>query len=41
MSEPGLNGERHREWRYTLDDFQSDDEPMATCRGLARITAST
>jgi transcriptional regulator with PAS, ATPase and Fis domain len=26
---------------YTLDDFRSDDEPMATCLGLARVAART
>jgi transcriptional regulator with PAS, ATPase and Fis domain len=41
MNEPGVNGERHREWHHTLEDFQSDDEPMATCLGLARIAART
>jgi transcriptional regulator with GAF, ATPase, and Fis domain len=41
MNEPGVNGERQREWHHTLEDFQSDDEPMATCLGLARIAART
>ncbi|MDZ4864277.1 MAG: sigma-54 dependent transcriptional regulator [Gemmatimonadota bacterium] len=41
MPERWLEGERHPEWRYTLDDFQSDDEPMAACLGLARIAART
>ena len=41
MPERWFEGERHPEWRYTLDDFQSDDEPMAACLGLARIAART
>ena len=41
MNEPGMNGDRQREWHHTLEDFQSDDEPMATCLGLARIAART
>jgi len=34
-----FNGTGHPDWRYTLDDFNSDDESMATCLGLARIAA--
>jgi transcriptional regulator with PAS, ATPase and Fis domain len=42
MTERWLNGERHHpEWHYTLDDFQSDDEAMAACLGLARLAART
>ena len=41
MSEPWLNGNRHHDWKYTLDDFRSDDEAMATCLGLARLAAKT
>ncbi len=41
MSDRWLDGERHPEWRYTLDDFHSDDESMAACLGLARIAART
>jgi len=36
-----FNGTGHPDWRYTLDDFKSDDESMATCLGLARIAART
>ena len=34
-----FNGTGHPDWRYTLDDFKSDDESMATCLGLARLAA--
>ncbi len=30
-----------REARFTLDDFQSEDEPMRTCLALARTAAAT
>ena len=36
-----FNGTGHPDWRYTLDDFKSDDESMATCLGLARLAART
>ena len=41
MSGHLFNGTGHPDWRYTLDDFKSDDESMATCLGLARIAART
>ncbi|MEP6574310.1 MAG: sigma-54 dependent transcriptional regulator [Gemmatimonadota bacterium] len=41
MTENGAHGERHPEWRYTLDDFHSDDGPMSACLDLARIGART
>ena len=37
----GSTATGHPDWRYTLDDFKSDDESMATCLGLARIAART
>ncbi|MBP2647868.1 MAG: sigma-54-dependent transcriptional response regulator [Gemmatimonadetes bacterium] len=36
-----FNGTGHPDWRYTLDDFKSDDESMANCLGLARLAART
>ncbi len=41
MTHHWFNGTGHVDWRYTLDDFKSDDESMATCLGLARIAART
>ena len=42
MTESWFNGgTRQQDWRYTLDDFRSDDEAMATCLGLARLAART
>ncbi len=41
MNSHWFNGTGHPDWRYTLDDFKSDDESMATCLGLARIAART
>jgi transcriptional regulator with PAS, ATPase and Fis domain len=39
MTAHWFNGTGHPDWRYTLDDFKSDDESMATCLGLARLAA--
>ena len=39
MTAHWFNGTGHPDWRYTLDDFKSDDESMATCLGLARVAA--
>ncbi len=42
MSESPFNGSTgQQDWHYTLDDFRSDDEEMATCLGLARLAART
>ena len=41
MTANWFNGTGHPDWRYTLDDFKSDDESMATCLGLARLAART
>jgi transcriptional regulator with PAS, ATPase and Fis domain len=39
--DPAHPGERHPEWRATLNDFQTGDEAMRICLDLARIAAAT